>query len=928
MLQRFSSRQANGQLGGNLLGALLPTAKRYDRIAGFFRSSLLEVAGEAIDAMPGKIRIVCNSDLNPIDVLYAKRAQDRLRQEWCAAVDAITDPAAPPIRSRFAHLAELLQSGKLEVRVLADQHFGLIHGKAGVVEDISGKQRCFIGSANESKTAWSLNYEMVWVDDDPESVAWVQAEFDSLWNSLDCVKLPDFVAEECERMGRRSPPMTLPAWQAAPTPAAAFVEAPVYRKQVGLWPHQKQFVELAFRLHRRPTAGARLVLADQVGLGKTIQLGMAAALMALHSRKPVLVLAPRTLLAQWQDDLWNLLGVPSAWWDGTVWHDERGELQPRRGAGSVRGCPRQIAIVSTGLVLRSDSQAAKDLLDGSYACVILDEAHRARRGNLGEGCEHETGEANNLLRFCRDISTRTKSFLLGTATPIQLHPIELWDLLDALNRGDESVLGQFMLSPWLRQPADALAIQTGALQLEEDLAAVWPWLATPLPEAGDDPAFARIRQALGVDDSTLHLGLAAYNELPPARKQEVARLASRVSEFSPFVRCVVRRTREQLETQIDPETGEPRLKKIAVQLHGERDNDALQLPTYLTGAYEAATEFCRLLATRQRGSGFMKTLLLRRVGSSIEAGRLTAEKMLDSWQEAIVPDEDDDDEPEERAAPRAPSEPKTAKTKAPPDMTAEEREALTRFRQELDTNRDNDPKLAEVRKYLIDEHWLADGCIIFSQYFATAHWLATELSNELPALEIGLYAGSGRSGVFLGGVRQAKSRDWLKDQVKDGKLKLIIGTDAAAEGLNLQTLGTLINLDLPWNPTRLEQRKGRIQRIGQLQATIKIANLRYRGSVEDQVHQALSARLKAVHDVFGQIPDTLEDVWVDTALGKRDDAARRITQIEDRQPFKLKWSEPKYFDWESCATVLAQSAFEQALRAGWRDGKGNGEGAT
>lgn len=62
---------------------------------------------------------------------------------------------------------------------------------------------------------------------------------------------------------------------------------------------------------------------------------------------------------------------------------------------------------------------------------------------------------------------------------------------------------------------------------------------------------------------------------------------------------------------------------------------------------------------------------------------------------------------------------------------------------------------------------------------------------------------------------------------------LVVGTDAASEGLNLQKIGSLINLDLPWNPTRLEQRKGRIQRIGQVRDDVYVYNLRYRGSVEE-----------------------------------------------------------------------------------------------
>ena len=78
-------------------------------------------------------------------------------------------------------------------------------------------------------------------------------------------------------------------WREAPDPASAVVEAPVYRREVGLWEHQKHFVKLAFDAHRGPH-GARFVLADQVGLGKTLQLAMAPQLMALVGDRPVLVL--------------------------------------------------------------------------------------------------------------------------------------------------------------------------------------------------------------------------------------------------------------------------------------------------------------------------------------------------------------------------------------------------------------------------------------------------------------------------------------------------------------------------------------------------------------------------------------------------------------------------------------------------------------
>ncbi|KJR42427.1 helicase domain-containing protein, partial [Candidatus Magnetoovum chiemensis] len=184
-----------------------------------------------------------------------------------------------------------------------------------------------------------------------------------------------------------------------------------------------------------------------------------------------------------------------------------------------------------------------------------------------------------------------------------------------------------------------------------------------------------------------------------------------------------------------------------------------------------------------------------------------------------------------------------------------------------DANKENDPKLAVVRKCLLERKWLDIGCIIFSQYYDSIEWLAEQLSKELPDELIGIYAGGNKSGLLKDRHYASADREKIKKFVKDGQIRLLLGTDAASEGLNLQRLGTLINLDLPWNPTRLEQRKGRIQRIGQIRDVVHIYNLRYKDSVEDKVHGILSDRLENIHTLFGQIPDVLEDVWIDIAVG-------------------------------------------------------------
>jgi hypothetical protein len=460
MINRFSSRRQ--RLDHSFLRERLQGAQGYDRIAGFFSSSILEVAGEALESVTGTVRLVCNSGLDPQDVAVAqKAAQAAMRREWCAAEPERLPESARP---RFRRLYDFMVSGKLRVKVIPDAHFGLIHGKAGVITLADGRQTSFLGSVNESLTAWRLNYELLWEDDDPAAVAWVQEEFDALWHSPFAVNLAEAVVQDIGRLAVRSLIPDLADWRVAPDPAAPVIEAPVYRKEVGLWEHQKHFVKLAFDAHQSPQ-GASLVLADQVGLGKTIQLAMAAQLMALAGERPVLILAPKPLIWQWQGELQTLLDMPSAVWDGRDWVDENAIVHPSTGPDSIRRCPRRVGIVSTGLIV-AGSEIRDWLVNGRYECVILDEAHRARRRNLTAGKEYETAKPNNLLRFLWDISPRTKSLLLATATPVQIHPIEAWDLLDALARGSDAVLGGYG-SQW-RKPRLALGLLLGELEPPTD----------------------------------------------------------------------------------------------------------------------------------------------------------------------------------------------------------------------------------------------------------------------------------------------------------------------------------------------------------------------------------------------------------------------------------------------------------------------------
>ena len=510
--------------------------------------------------------------------------------------------------------------------------------------------------------------------------------------------------------------------------------------------------------------------------------------------------------------------------------------------------------------------------------------------NISENCLEEKAAPNNLMKFLLEISQRTKSMLLATATPVQIHPVEAFDLLSILAQGCDQVLGDAW-SEW-RKSDRAVPMVMGETKVPEEEALAWTWVRNPLPQAEEDRAFKDLRRRLNMEPGDYVASADSYEKL---RKPDRTRLRRVLSDYgmqhNPFIRHIIRRTREYLESTIDPKTGEPYLQPVRVELHGEGDDDALILPPYFQQAYETAEAFCEALASRTRGAGFFKTLLLRRIGSTLYAGQRTVEKLLNEWGNGngeqdlslLVEDEDDSD----------------SATDSMKDLTPAEISLLKVCRDALEASRDQDPKYLAVTSYLFDKKWLEVGCIIFSQYYDSVWWLASKLSGEhLPEEKIAIYAGASRSGIMENGQFKRINRDDIKKMVRNGQLRLVIGTDAASEGLNLQRLGSLINLDLPWNPTRLEQRKGRIQRIGQIRDTVDILNMRYRGSVEDRVHEMLSTRLEDIHNLFGQIPDILEDVWVDVALGKVEEATKRIDGVKYQHPFDEKYSQVEDIDWD------------------------------
>ncbi len=899
-LDRFSSRL--GRLSHVYLKDKLAGASEYLRIAGYFRSSIFDLVNEELGGI-GKVRIVCNADLDPEDINAAKHARDQLLKErWNEVDDAVESFLRRP---RYRRLYEILTKGNVEVRVVSRADAPFLHGKAGVIRRPDGSASAFMGSLNETREGWSSNYELVWEDTSPDGVAWVEDEFEYLWARGK--PLPDAIIDEIGRSARR---VEVKLEELAPEEIlpGALVESNLYRGGEQLMPWQRAFVSLFLR-HRETYGDVRLLLADEVGVGKTLSLAGAALLSSLLNDGPVLILCPSTLTTQWQIELKDKLNIPSAVWLSSkkAWQLDPDELPlPTVGPEGVVKCPRQIAIVSTGLIFHNTRERAL-LLGKSYGMIVLDEAHRARGAKaLGD----DDRKPNNLLAFMLEAARRAKHVLLGTATPIQTDVEDLWDLLRILSRGAPQVLGDAW-SEWMK-PSQAIPLITGERRPDDDRQA-WGLFRNPMPP-GDEPEviFGQMRTAVGQPDSSFVCDLP-YSDVPdedgfykPFFEEEVLSDRNGLSFFqrnNPVVRHVVLRKRSTLEDK-------GLIPRIPVDIHPAAgqvlptmfDGVGLRTSGAFDAAYEASIKFTAAFGKRRKSAGLLKGLVLQRLCSSFASGIATATKLLEG---RAAEDED-----------------------LMTDLGDGVAEVMDEERRHLQTILDSlgpqptDPKLDAVLHFLVDRRWLELGNIVFSQYYDTTRWVAERLTERLQGETVAVYAGAGKSGLLLDGEWRSVERDQIKKAVKERTIRMVVATDAACEGLNLQTLGTLINVDLPWNPSRLEQRIGRIKRFGQRREKVDMLNLVYHGTVDEKVYETLSTRMRDRYDIFGTLPDVIDDDWIDD-VEKLDEKLRDFTiRREKANAFDLRYGgdvDASGPPWELCERVLARHDVVERLSRGWNE---------
>jgi len=608
-IERYSSRSTN--LGESVLLPYLRQARRYYRIAGYFTSSLFEIAGEEL-AHIEDVRIVCNSDVRGEDLAVARSNAGAERNREAALLgklNAQVEVDALLNRPRYERLKAFLGEHPDAIRVAPDERCGFLHGKAGWIELHDGRELAFIGSMNETRAGWDQHYEILWADRSTEGVRWVREEFDYLWRGA--VVLPKTVLKEIERRTHRIE-VELDALDLEEEVApAALVESPMYREGFSLSPWQRAFVAEALK-HQRWFGLVRLLVADEVGLGKTLSLATALLTLTLQAdrqrnerQRPraAAILAPKALTEQWQTELADKLGIPIARWNSQLktWMDPENRVISPAGAEQIRRCPLRIGIISTGLITYPSWE--REYLEAvSFDTLVLDESHKARMRKAPGQQE----QPNELLRFMLHAANRSRHVLLGTATPMQTDPEDLWDQLRILDSGARFVLGH-EFSPW-RDPNRALPLLTGE-DACDDPEQAWKYLRSPLPplESSEESDFRRviyqIRLELGLEKATFETQRSLAEIDPDVREEleDLLRERRRGTTFfqrhNPAVRHVVLRKRSVLE-----EAG--LLDRVGVTLHPDPGQvsdpasyhalfagKALFTTDTFQAAYEAAGDF-------------------------------------------------------------------------------------------------------------------------------------------------------------------------------------------------------------------------------------------------------------------------------------------------------------------------------------------------
>ncbi len=619
------------------------------------------------------------------------------------------------------------------------------------------------------------------------------------------------------------------------------------------WPHQLRVVRQVVR--RYPES---FLFCDEVGLGKTIEAALALRQLVISGRvRRALLLVPKALLRQWQEELHEKVALQVPRLESGRLLDVRGRrlADPEGGPWSA-----PLLLASSQLAKRRDRR--RELLAADpWDLVVVDEAHHARRHG-------GTGRPNRLLQLLAGdgrrpgLKDRTRGLYLLTATPMQVHPVEVWDLLRLLGLGgrwgarDEDFLAYFHQ---LRRPFG-----------DRDWRFLHAMLGDYLAAEGElDPRFRRSAEERLGGERWRAIGewIEGVGEAPDLDLEQQALLDRLLRRHTPLRTFAWRSTRQQLRVYrrqglLASAVPERRPQNVWIALDEQERDLYRRIERYVC-------EFYRRYEAERRGLGFVMTVYRRRLTSSFYAIRRSLERRLQ-----VLRGRDEEDLPEIGAA--------------RPDELA----YLEAFVGDLRAL-GSDSKLEQLQRDL--EELLAERhtALVFTQYTDTMDYLRRQLRRQ-HGTAVACY--SGRGGERWDGAAWAScSKESLREAFRRRRLRVLLCTEAAGEGLNLQTCGVLINYDMPWNPMRVEQRIGRIDRIGQVFPEVWIKNYFYRDTVEALVYQRLGDRIRWFEEVVGTLEPILHHVGesIETlamlpghrrARGLEEELATLRRELDDRGP--------------------------------------------
>jgi len=904
----------------------LSCSVRYDRAAGFFSSSALSVAAQGVAKLiqnGGRMRLLVGAELSHEDVEAIRKGTELSEQVTERLLASLTDPVSELQQRRLEALAWMVADGTLDIKVVipkgadgkplpADESIDYYHPKEGIFTDAAGDQVAFSGSVNESKTAWEHNYEQFAVykswDESRPYLRQCVYRFEALWEGRErdwvAMPVPEAVRQHLVRYRPTEAPLYDPLERKPipvgeePTPyhirpsqkeriifqflrdAPYLINAgdlSIATSAVDPWPHQRRVVEDV--VNRYPES---FLLCDEVGLGKTIEAGLILRQLWLCGLvKRCLLLVPKGVARQWQEELYEKFVLNVPFYDGFRLVDYFGCEVPISTSNPWNAAPLMMA--SSQLAKRRERR--QDLFAAEpWDLLIVDEAHHARRREFLTA----RYRPNRLLELLSVLKDRTKCTLFLTATPMQIAPVEVWDLLSLLGLGGKwgATERNFLrFFEELRKPDS-----------DRDWGFLFGLYRDYLEMGGTlDPVFAEAAQSqLGpvewqgvmqaAHSSDSGQALKALSEQARATAAELLRRHTPLREFAHRnTRALLRRYQQLGLLKENVPTRKPEPIWIAMRPDEQALYDRIE---------EYISDFYQKYEGERKGLGFVMTVYRRRLTSSFYAMERSLERRLAFLRgEGALAGLDDDD---------------IEQADLSEDVTEELEETDRKiFQGEIsyvenflhDLRRlQGDSKFERLCVELSRIFQRRETVVVFTQYTDTMDYLRDKL-RAVYGSQVACY--SGRGGEYWNGLTWLETtKEYIKNQFRDGVVKILVCTEAASEGLNLQTCGVLINYDMPWNPMRVEQRIGRIDRIGQVHSEVWVNHFFYEETVEAKVYQRLSDRIGWFEEVVGELQPILARVGriiEQVALSRHEEREQRLeqalaglrTEIEERQLAEL-----------------------------------------